>query len=128
MKVGMMIFNRDLCKGIQFLVDSQLLTQRPSNTVDFLAYEDYLSREAIKKCLTQISDPIVKSVVAIFVSRIDFQNTDLIDALWNLFGCFQPVRELEQNEFLINVLKDCYIQQNVGSWNESAWLANSFVK
>ncbi|VDL59566.1 unnamed protein product [Hymenolepis diminuta] len=108
---GKTLFNKDPQLGIEYLIEQKILNRDPNELAEFLA-EKGLSRQAIGEYFGKLSDPLANSVTKAFIRRLNLHKVDLDVALRRLLQQIHPDGESQKIEFLLTVLKNCYIEQN----------------
>ncbi|KAL5964565.1 IQ motif and SEC7 domain-containing protein 2 [Taenia solium] len=110
-KVGKTLFNKDPYLGIDYLIKQGILSPEPRIIAEFLN-RGGLSRQAIGEYFGKLSDPLAIKVTEEFVKRLDLRHVELDIALRRLLEKVHPDGESQKIEFLLEVLKKCYIEQN----------------
>nr|CDS33762.1 IQ motif and SEC7 domain containing protein 1 [Hymenolepis microstoma] len=109
---GKTLFNKDPNLGIEYLIHQRILNRDPNEIAEFLA-EKGLSRQAIGEYFGRLSDPLANLVTEAFIRRLNLRKVELDVALRRLLQQLHPDGESQKIEFLLTVLKNCYIEQNV---------------
>ncbi|CDS43282.1 IQ motif and SEC7 domain containing protein 1 [Echinococcus multilocularis] len=102
---------RDPYSGIDYLVKQGILSFEPRIIAEFLTKEG-LSRQAIGEYFGKLSDPLALKVTEEFVNHLNLRHVELDIALRRLLEKVHPDGESQKMEFLLEVLKKCYIEQN----------------
>ncbi|KAL5108510.1 IQ motif and SEC7 domain-containing protein 3 [Taenia crassiceps] len=110
-RVGKTLFNKDPYLGIDYLIKQGILSPEPRIIAEFLNREG-LSRQAIGEYFGKLADPLAIKVTEEFVKRLDLRYVELDVALRRLLEKVHPDGESQKIEFLLEVLKKCYIEQN----------------
>nr|CDS23260.1 cytohesin guanine nucleotide exchange [Echinococcus granulosus] len=110
-RVGKTLFNKDPYSGIDYLVKQGILSFEPRIIAEFLTKEG-LSRQAIGEYFGKLSDPLALKVTEEFVNHLNLRHVELDIALRRLLEKVHPDGESQKMEFLLEVLKKCYIEQN----------------
>ncbi|VDN96815.1 unnamed protein product [Rodentolepis nana] len=111
---GKALFNKDPNLGIEYLIHQRILNRDPKEIAEFLA-EKELSRQAIGEYFGKLSDPFANLVTEAFIRRLNLHGVELDVALRRLLQQLHPDGESQKIEFLLTVLKNCYIEQNAES-------------
>ncbi|VDD75513.1 unnamed protein product [Mesocestoides corti] len=110
-RAGKTLFNKSPAKGIEYLINKGIISDHPGAIASLLTTED-LSRQAIGEYLGRLSDPLAVKVTKEFVSRLDLRGLEVDEALRKLLAYVHPEGESQKIEFLLQTLKDAYIEQN----------------
>ncbi|VDM19773.1 unnamed protein product, partial [Hydatigera taeniaeformis] len=111
LRVGKTLFNKNPYLGIDYLIKQGILSTEPKTIAEFLTM-DGLSRQAIGEYFGKLSDPLAVKVTEAFVRHLNLHQVEVDVALRRLLEKVHPDGESQKIEFLLNVLKCCYIEQN----------------
>lgn len=111
LSIGKKRFNIDPKKGIEYLVENDLLKHTPEEIASFLAKSDGLNKTAIGEYLGEKSD-FNLAVLDAFVQQHDFNNLLIVKALRQFLSSFRLPGEAQKIDRMMEKFAARYCQQN----------------
>ncbi|KAG9509422.1 Cytohesin-1 [Fragariocoptes setiger] len=118
MTIGKKRFNMDPKKGIEYLVEHQLLANTPESIALFLMEGEGLNKTAIGDYLGERSEFNMK-VLDTFVNLHNFSNLILVQALRQFLWSFRLPGEAQKIDRMMEKFAIRYCQQNPGVFNDT---------
>lgn len=118
LSIGKKRFNMDPKKGIQFLIDNQLLDKTAESIAQFLYKGEGLNKTAIGDYLGERDDFNMK-VLDCFIELHDFNNLLLVQALRQFLWSFRLPGEAQKIDRMMEKFASRYCQQNEGVFSNT---------
>jgi len=118
LSIGKKRFNMDPKKGIEFLIDNQLLDNTPDSIAQFLYKGEGLNKTAIGDYLGERHDFNMK-VLDCFIELHDFTNLILVQALRQFLWSFRLPGEAQKIDRMMEKFASRYCQQNDGVFSNT---------
>ncbi|TRY87819.1 hypothetical protein DNTS_015722 [Danionella cerebrum] len=106
-------FNMDPKKGIQYLVDNDLLVWKPEAVAEFLYKEEGLNKTAIGNFLGEREESHLQTLQA-FVHLHEFSNLNLVQALRQFLWSFRLPGEAQKIDRMMEAFAQRYCSCNSG--------------
>ncbi|XKL63402.1 hypothetical protein PGB90_005766 [Kerria lacca] len=108
---GILEFNKNPIKGIQFLQDRELLPSSPADVAEWLHTEERLEKTSIGKFLGE-NHEFSREVMYAYVDQLDFSQRDLLSALRYFIDGFRLPGEAQMIDRLMEKFASRYYECN----------------
>ncbi|XP_052068872.1 cytohesin-1-like isoform X6 [Mytilus californianus] len=118
MSIGKKKFNMDPKKGIEYLIDHQLLPNTPEEVAKFLFQGEGLNKTAIGDYLGEAKDFNI-SVLKAFVNLHEFSDMILVQALRQFLWSFRLPGEAQKIDRMMECFAERYCELNPGMFTST---------
>lgn len=118
MSIGKKKFNMDPKKGIEFLIENDLLKNTPENVAQFLYSGEGLNKTAIGDYLGEKNDFNIE-VLKAFVHLHEFSDMILVQALRQFLWSFRLPGEAQKIDRMMECFAERYIESNPSCFTSS---------
>ncbi|XP_031560560.1 IQ motif and SEC7 domain-containing protein 1-like isoform X1 [Actinia tenebrosa] len=112
MRIGINHFNRKPEKGIDYLIEHQVLDENPETVARFLISEHGISKQRLGEYLGNLQNEFNMSVLKCFTESLDFTGMEIDVALRLYLSHFRLPGEAQKIERLMEVFSEQYINCN----------------